>query len=59
MICYLGSPDVEFTHLAAAYGIRGERVAHPDELKNPMQHAIAATRGGRPYVLDAVVARTG
>jgi len=25
MICYLGSPDVEFTHLAAAYGIQGQR----------------------------------
>jgi len=21
MICYLGSPDVEFTHLASAYGV--------------------------------------
>jgi len=59
MICYLGSPDVEFTHLAAAYGIRGERVGHPAELKPALQHAIAATRGGRPYLLDVLVARTG
>src|SRR5205085_5031403 len=59
MICYLGSPDVEFTHLAAAYGIRGERVSRPDELKPAMQRAIAETRGGRPYLLDVLVARTG
>jgi benzoylformate decarboxylase len=59
MICYLGSPDVEFTHLAAAYGIRGERVGHPAELKPALQRAIAATRGGRPYLLDVLVARTG
>lgn len=59
MICYLGSPDVEFTHLASAYGIRGERVAHPQELKPALQRAIAATRDGRPYLLDVLIARTG
>lgn len=59
MICYLGSPDVEFTHIASAYGIRGERVATPDQLKPAMQRAIAATREGRPYMLDVLVARTG
>jgi benzoylformate decarboxylase len=59
MICYLGSPDVEFTHLAAAYGIRGERVAHPAELQPALQRAIATTREGRPYLLDVLVARTG
>ena len=59
MICYLGSPDVEFTKLAEAYGIRGERVTTPDELKAAMQRAIAETRNGRPYLLDVAVARTG
>ena len=59
MICYLGSPDVEFTHLASAYGIRGERVAHPSALKPALEHAIATTRDGRPYLLDVLVARTG
>src|SRR5262249_56599005 len=59
MICHLGSPDVEFTHLASAYGIRGERVAHPGELKLALQRAITTTREGRPYLLDVLVARTG
>ena len=59
MICYLGNPDVEFTHLASAYGIRGERVAHPAELKPALQRAIATTREGRPYLLEVLVARTG
>jgi acetolactate synthase I/II/III large subunit len=59
MICYLGNPDVEFTHIASAYGIRGERVATPDGLKPAIQRAIAATREGRPYMLDVLVARTG
>ena len=59
MICYLGSPDVEFTHVAAAYGIRGERVANPGELRPALRRAIEATRAGRPYLLDVLVARTG
>ena len=59
MICYLGSPDVEFTHLASAYGIRGEKVTHPSELKPALQRAIKTTREGRPYLLDVLVARTG
>jgi benzoylformate decarboxylase len=59
MICYLGSPDVEFTHLASAYGIRGERVSHPGELNPAIKRAIASTRDGRPYLLDVLIARTG
>lgn len=59
MICYLGSPDVEFTHLASAYGIRGERVTNPNELKRAIERSIAETRAGRPYLLDVLIARTG
>ena len=59
MICYLGSPDVEFTHLASAYGIRGERVSSPAELEPALGRAISTTREGRPYLLDVQVARTG
>ena len=59
MICYLGSPDVEFTHLASAYNIKGEKVSHPSELKPALQRAIKTTRDGRPYLLDVLMARTG
>jgi len=59
MICYLGNPDVEFSDLARAYGIRGERVGNPTELKPALQRAIATTREGRPYLLDVLIARTG
>ena len=59
MICYLGSPDVEFSDIACAYGIRGERVNNPGELAPAIQRAINTTRGGRPYLLDVRVARTG
>jgi thiamine pyrophosphate-dependent acetolactate synthase large subunit-like protein len=59
MICYLGSPDVEFSDIARAYGIRGERVNNPAELTPAIQRAISTTREGRPYLLDVRMARTG
>jgi len=59
MICYLGSPDIEFSDVARAYGIRGERVTQPGELAAAIQRGIATTRDGRPYLLDVHVARTG
>lgn len=59
MICYLGSPDVEYSDIARAYGIKGERIDGPGTLRPAIQRAIAATRDGRPYVLDVRVARTG
>lgn len=59
MICYLGSPDVEFTQLAGAYGIRGERVSSPAELEPAIRRAVDTTREGRPYLLDVNIARTG
>ena len=59
MICYLGSPDVEYSDIARAFGIKGERVNGPDDLRPAIQRAVAATRDGRPYLLDVRVARTG
>jgi thiamine pyrophosphate-dependent acetolactate synthase large subunit-like protein len=59
MICYLGSPDVEYSDIARAFGIKGERINAPDELRPAIQRAIATTRDGRPYLLDVRVARTG
>ena len=47
MICFLGNPDIELTHIANAYGIRGERVSHPDQLRPAINRAIQETRGGR------------
>jgi len=59
MISYLGSPDIEFTDIARAYGIRGERVNNPAELEQALKRAITTTRDGRPYLLDVRIARTG
>ena len=59
MICYLGSPNVDFTHIGQAYGIRGERILNPDQLEPAIGRAIRTAREGRPYILDVEVARTG
>jgi thiamine pyrophosphate-dependent acetolactate synthase large subunit-like protein len=59
MTCYLGDPDVDFAKIAAAFGIAGEVVTAPDQIAPALQRAIARTRDGRPYLIDAVVARTG
>jgi len=59
MISYLGSPDIEFSDIARAYGIRAERVNNPSELEPALKRAITTTRDGRPYLLDVRIARTG
>ena len=58
-VSYLGDPDVSFVNLAAAFGIKGETVSHPGQIKLAMKNAIEATRNGRPYLIDALVGRTG
>ena len=59
MICYLGSPDVDFTHIARAHGIAAEKVRNPDQLGPAIQRALKTSRAGRPFLLDVEVARTG
>jgi thiamine pyrophosphate-dependent acetolactate synthase large subunit-like protein len=59
MTSYLGSPDVDFTKIAAAYGIQGEKIANPGDLAPALQRAIRKMREGKPVVLDVEVARDG
>jgi thiamine pyrophosphate-dependent acetolactate synthase large subunit-like protein len=59
MLSHLGNPDVSFTGLAGAFGIKGEQVANPDQLRPALQRAVKATRDGRPYLVDVLIERTG
>ncbi len=59
LLSYLGDPDVDFVRLASAFGVAGEQVAAPDQIKPAMQRAIRATRDGKPYLIEALVGRTG
>ncbi len=56
---YIGEPDVDMTRIAEGFGVRGEKVATPPEIEPAMRRALAATKEGRPYLIDAQVARSG
>jgi benzoylformate decarboxylase len=56
---YLGSPDVDFTKIAAAYGVAGEKVTTPDALAPALQRAVRQIDEGRPVLLDVEVGRDG
>ncbi len=59
MLSYLGDPDVDFAKLAGAFGVPGEQVTTPDQIQPAMKRAARAAQDGRPYLIDALVGRTG
>ena len=59
MICYLGDPDVDFAKVAAGFGVKGEVRVAPEQVGPAIRRAIESTREGKPYLIDAVVGRTG
>ncbi len=59
MTCYIGDPDIEFTHLAKAFGVAGQQVTDPNDLRPALEKAMAANQDGQPYLLDVVVGRQG
>ena len=56
---YLGSPDIDFTKIAEAYSIKGERVRTPDDLAPALQRAVRSMRDGKAVLLDINVAPEG
>lgn len=52
-------PDIDHAGIAQSYGVRGERVARPEELAPALKRAIAAEKEGHAYLLDVVIARRG
>ncbi|MBI3950992.1 MAG: thiamine pyrophosphate-binding protein [Acidobacteria bacterium] len=56
---YIGSPDVDAVRIAEGFGVKGERIMAPTEIEPAVRRAINATREGRPYLIDAHVARMG
>lgn len=59
MACYLGDPDIDFAKAAAAFGVEGEIVEHPEDLSPALQRAKRANVEGRPYLLDVHIERGG
>jgi benzoylformate decarboxylase len=59
MSCYLGDPDIDYVSIAKGFDIDGQKISKPDEIQSALQRAIAVTREGRPFLIDAVIARKG
>lgn len=59
LVCYLGDPDIQYVPLAAGFGVAGEVVEKPAELRPALERARTANRAGRPYLLDVHMERTG
>lgn len=59
LLNYLGNPDVNFSLIAQAHGVKAEVVTDPSELKPAFKRAIQATEDGRPYLLDISNERWG
>jgi thiamine pyrophosphate-dependent acetolactate synthase large subunit-like protein len=56
---YLGSPDIDFVKLAESQGVKGERVTAGADLDAAFKRGAAATRDGKPYLVEAVISRYG
>ena len=56
---YLGSPDMDMAWIAKGFGVEGEFAETPAQLQAALGRARKATVEGRPYLIDAQVARMG
>jgi len=59
MACYLGDPIVDFVGISKSFTIDGVQVQSADELTSALDRAQAVTRGGRPFVIDALIEQVG
>ena len=46
---------VDFAGLAKSFDIEGELAETPADFRNALKRATAATREGRPYLIDAII----
>ena len=56
---YLGDPDIDFVKLGESQGVKGEKATSPDHIAAALKRGIAATRDGKPYLVEVEVARYG
>ena len=54
---YLGNPDIDMAYIAKGFGVDGEVVESPDQLREALARARRSTVEGKPYLIDAQVAR--
>jgi acetolactate synthase I/II/III large subunit len=56
---YLGDPDIDFVKLAESQSVKGEKVGTAADLESALKRGIAATRDGKPYLVEVATARVG
>src|SRR3954463_10873541 len=56
---YLGNPDMDMADIARGFGVDGEVVQNPTQLREALVRARKHTVEGKPYLIDAQVARKG
>jgi len=56
---YLGKPDMDMSAIARGFGVDGERVKTPADLKAALGRARRKMADGKPYLIDVEVARHG
>ncbi|HYW60313.1 MAG TPA: thiamine pyrophosphate-binding protein [Xanthobacteraceae bacterium] len=56
---YLGNPDMNMADIARGFGVAGEVVHSPEQLREALGRARQHTVDGKPYLLDVQVARKG
>jgi thiamine pyrophosphate-dependent acetolactate synthase large subunit-like protein len=56
---YLGDPDMNMADIARGFGVAGEVVNNPLQMKEALARARVHTVEGKPYLLDVQVARKG
>ena len=54
---YLGDPNIDFARLAESQGVNGEKVEDAGALEAALHRGIAATREGKPYLVEVAIAR--
>ena len=56
---YLGKPDMNMALIARGFGVEAEVAHSPGELRAALERARSSARDGKPYLIDAQVARVG
>ena len=56
---YLGDPNVEYTKIAEAYNLKGEKVKNASDLAPALQRCLKHMRDGKAVVLDIDIAPDG
>ena len=56
---YLGNPDMNMALIARGFGVEAEVANNPTELRAALGRAKKAAANGKPYLIDAQVARVG